>query len=144
MCDLERPVPWVITSCAAAAAVAGDMPWCSYNSASSSGLGDRVVLELAPLDGHLALDQLVLRGDADPLAGGHARPAGDRAGEAGEAHDRRADAGAAMPMISETLLTSPSLIPNTAARASPPATRRWSWCRSAGCGAADCLHPRAR
>src|SRR5258706_12953465 len=37
----------------------------------------------------------------------------------------------ANPITSDTLETSPSLTPKTAARASPPATERWPGCDSA-------------
>ena len=93
-------------------------------------LGRRVALQLAPLDLQLALDQLVLRRDADPLAGRHADRAGDRAGDARPAARSTASAPPpAKPRISDTLDTSPSLTPNTAARA---ARRRPSGARGAG------------
>ena len=86
-------------------------------------LGRGVVRQLASLDVELAVDQLVLCGDADPFAGGHAGCPGDRSGDAGEAHDRLGRQPApANPMTNETFETSPSLTPNTAARARPPAT----------------------
>ena len=42
----------------------------------------------------------------------------------------------ATPSTKETLVTSPSLIPKTAARALPPRRSRWVWCGMASCSCA--------
>ncbi len=50
-----------------------------------------VVHQFAALDVELAVDQLVLCGDADPLPGGHAGRTGDRTGQSGEADNGGVD-----------------------------------------------------
>ena len=57
------------------------------------GLRFGVVHQLASLDGELAHDQFVLRRDADPLAGGHARCPSNCSGEARQTHHGGVDAG---------------------------------------------------
>ena len=61
------------------------------------GLGLGVVHQLATLDGQLADDELVLRGDADPFAGGHAGCPGNCPGEARKTDHGRVDAGSGEP-----------------------------------------------
>ena len=51
-------------------------------------------VEMEPPENELALDELVLRGNRDPLAGRHAERTGHGTGEPAEAHDRRGDAAA--------------------------------------------------
>ena len=73
------------------------------------------------LDVELALHQLGLGPHRHVLARRHREGAADQAGDAGQTHGPRADGWApAMPRMSETLDTRPSLIPKTAARAPPP------------------------
>ena len=61
------------------------------------GLELGVVLQLASLDVELALDEVVLGRDADPLPGRHRDRTRDGSGDAGQAHDRRVDAGRGEP-----------------------------------------------
>ena len=111
-----------------ARASSGDMPSARYISASSAvsaaglwAISRRSIVELP-------LDQLVLRRDADPLAGGHADAAGDGAGQARPAARSTASTPPpAKPRISDTFDTSPSLTPNTAARADAARHRRGAW-----------------
>ena len=57
-------------------------------------LGRGVVLELASLDLELAHDQLVLRGDADPLARSHAGRSRDGTRQPRQSNNGRIDSGA--------------------------------------------------
>ena len=56
-----------------------------------------VVLQLVPLLADLGLDQLVLRGDRDVLAGRHGERAGGQPGQPGEHDQVRGGAGGAHP-----------------------------------------------
>ena len=77
--------------------------------------------ERLALDVELALEELALGLHREVLAGGHRERAGHQAGHAGQPDHRPPGWAPATPRISETLVTSPSLMPNTAARAPPDA-----------------------
>ena len=74
-------------TCAAAWAVSACIPWLSYIAASSFCSASLLASSSRRSTSSSRIDELVLGGDADPLAGRHADRAGDRTGDAGEADD---------------------------------------------------------
>ena len=132
-----------ITSAAARSASSRRHPVGDVHLGQLGRLGGGVDAQLAPLDRELALDQLVLRRHADPLAGGHrdARRRWRRPARPGARSPESAPP-PAKPRISDTFDTSPSDTPNTAARAAPPVTDRCWWWISASRHGLDVNHHR--
>ncbi len=115
----------VMTSSAAARAVSGEMPWLSYIDASSAvsaaalRASSRRSTATSRCTSSFCADTLIHSPAAIEMP-----PAIAPASPARRTMDESAPE-PAKPRMSDTFDTSPSLMPNTAARARPPDTERW-------------------
>ncbi len=130
-CTVSARAGFAITSAAAAAATSADMPSASYIAASSAvsptalpAIARRSTDTSRSINSFWA-EMLIHSPAAIEIAPATApaRPASRTISVSTPEP--------AKPRISETFETSPSLMPNTAARASPPDTERCSPCASA-------------